>query len=530
MHKPLSLRIALLTIAAPSWGGSASPPVPDAVVDLQTAHGAALVGARWSTAEPGIVTAATRFGGQQRETHDLDLRPDRPGFDEAAWERIEPESLSARRTGGLLSFAWYRTTITVPDRIGEVDCKGAEIVLEIVADDYAEIWIDGRLPLALGERTGRAASGWNAPSRVLLATNARPGQHVDVAVFAANGPLSAPPNNRVWIRSATLDVYSASNAAAAHGIEPASASVERYDATADEILPAALGVERVADGLSFAEGPVWTPDDSGGKLLFSDPNQNVIHRWSAADGLSISRTKSGYAGIDIGRYRQPGSNGLALDPQGRLTICEHGNRRVTRLEPNGDLTVLADRFDGRRLNSPNDLVWRSDGALFFTDPFFGLPGFGADPARELPFTAVFCLLNGELRAVDTDLTGPNGIALSPDERFLYVGNWDDRRKTVTRYELAADGSLHRPTVILDLADAPGDEAIDGVETDAQGNLYVAGPGGAWLISPEGTRLALIRLPELPANFAWGDDGATLYVAARSSVYRFRPLVPGPSRK
>ena len=140
------------------------------------------------------------------------------------------------------------------------------------------------------------------------------------------------------------------------------------------------------------------------------------------------RAKSGYTGTDIGRYHQPGSNGLTFDPQGRLMICQHGNRRVLRVEPHGNITVLADRYEGARLNSPNDLVYRSDGTLFFTDPPFGLPGGFDDPAKELPFTGVFAVRDGEVILVTDELAGPNGLAFSPDERYLYVGNWDPERK------------------------------------------------------------------------------------------------------
>ena len=192
-------------------------------------------------------------------------------------------------------------------------------------------------------------------------------------------------------------------------------------------------IEKLAGGFQFTEGPIWVRD--GGYLLFSDPNNNLIYRWSEDEGVSIYRTHSGYSGTDIGEYGQPGSNGLTLDAQGRVTINEHGNRRVTRLEKNGQLTVLADRYDGKRLNSPNDLVYRSDGALYFTDPPFGLPKFFDDPRKELSFSGVYCLINAELKLVSTDLTGPNGLAFSPDEKYLYVDDWDDKNKVILRYDV-----------------------------------------------------------------------------------------------
>ncbi|MCA9296029.1 MAG: SMP-30/gluconolactonase/LRE family protein, partial [Phycisphaerales bacterium] len=190
-------------------------------------------------------------------------------------------------------------------------------------------------------------------------------------------------------------------------------------------------VHKLAEGFRFTEGPAWSPD---GALLFSDPNANRIYRYEPDGTLTVFRESSGYSGADFASYRQPGSNGLAFDASGRLTVCEHGRRRITRVEPDGTLQVLADRYQGRRLNSPNDLVYRSDGSLYFTDPVFGLPGLGDDPRRELPFCGVFRWTpDGEVTLLASDLRGPNGIAFSPDERVLYVGDWDDDHKAVMRY-------------------------------------------------------------------------------------------------
>ena len=166
---------------------------------------------------------------------------------------------------------------------------------------------------------------------------------------------------------------------------------------------------------------MWHPD---GYLLFSDPNANTIYRWAPEGSVSVFRAKSGYSGFDIGEYHQPGSNGLTLDPNGLLTINEHGNRRVTRLERTGNLTVLADRYQGKRLNSPNDLVYRSDGTLYFTDPPFGLPKAFDDPRKELAFSGVYMVKDGQVTLLTKELSGPNGIAFSPDEKYLYVDNWD----------------------------------------------------------------------------------------------------------
>jgi len=205
---------------------------------------------------------------------------------------------------------------------------------------------------------------------------------------------------------------------------------------------------------------------------------------------------------------------------------------VIRVNPHGDVTVMADSYEGKRLNSPNDLVYRSDGTLYFTDPPFGLPGAFDDPDKELPFSGVFRVEDGEVSLVDGELEGPNGLAFSPDERHLYVGNWDVEHKVMMRYEIDAAGDATAGEV-FDMTDAAGEDALDGIKVDRAGNVYACGPGGIWVLLPAGEQLGLLRLPEAPHNLAWGDqDGRTLYVTALTGVYRMRLGVPGirPTRK
>jgi gluconolactonase len=394
-------------------------------------------------------------------------------------------------------------------------------VLELVLDDYAEIWVDGKLPIVLGQTGGQLVKGFNAPNRVILTRDARAGQQIQLAIFGVNGPISEPPANFIWVRSATLDFYPAGQLGRTTSLP---AKIVRLSPKLTQILPPGSRLEKLAGGFQFIEGPVWHPE---GYLLFSDPNANTIYRWSPEGAVSVFRTKSGYTGFDIGRYHQPGSNGLTLDPNGLLTINEHGNRRVTRLERTGKITVLADRYDGKRLNSPNDLVYRSDGSLYFTDPPFGLPQAFDDPAKELPFSGVYMVKDGKVTLLTRELSGPNGIAFSPDEKYLYVDNWDLKRKVLMRYEVNPDGTLANGKVFHDFTREPEPVALDGIKVDVEGNVYVSAPGGVWILSPAGEALGRIVLPEHDANFAFGDaDGKSLYFTASTGLYRIRVSVPG----
>jgi gluconolactonase len=502
--------------------------LPAAVVDLRTSAGARVVGASWRYMDAKVIEIDhrdpgpdLRASGAPNRTHDVTPHAGDADFDDSAWPVITPEALETRRSHGRLAFNWYRTSVTLPERVGGLDVTGTTVVFELVIDDYAEIWVDGKLPVVLGQTGGQLVKGFNAPNRVVLTTNARPGQRYQLAVFGVNGPISNPPANFIWIRSATLDFYRKGQVG---GTMDAGGSIVRLDPAVDAIVPRDARLEKLAAGFQFTEGPVWHPD---GYLLFSDPNANTIYRWAREGAVSVYRSKSGYAGVDIGEYRQPGSNGLTLDRNGLLTINEHGNRRVVRLERPGNVTVLADRYEGKRLNSPNDLVYRSDGTLYFTDPPFGLPQAFDDPRKELPFSGVFMLRDGKLTLLAKELSGPNGLAFSPDEKYLYVGNWDLAHKVLMRYEVNADGTLSNGRVFYDFMSEPEEVALDGIKVDQRGNVYVAAPRGVWILSPDAQPLGRIETPEHAANFAWGDeDGRTLYLTASSGLYRVRLNVPG----
>jgi gluconolactonase len=507
------------------------PGCPDAVVDLQSDLGVELVQGQWRYSDARVEEIQFVEVGHPDDplgpglipnrTYDVTPHAEAADYDDSGWRTLAPAETQLRLSQGRVCFNWYRIEVTVPDRVGEFDPTGATVVFEVTIDDHAEVWANGSLPHALGDVGGPVISGFNAPNRVLLTDDARPGQRFQIAVFGINGPISASPRNYIWMRTATLDFYGPERA---HPAEPAELDIDRADPGLDGIVGSDAVLERVAGGFVFTEGPVWSPD---GALLFSSPNTNAIYRWHPSGRVSVFRSKSGYSGLDIGRFTQPGSNGLTFDPDGRLTICQHGNRRVIRVEPHGNVTVMADRYDGRRLNSPNDLVHRSDGTLFFTDPPFGLPGVFDDSEKELPFSGVFAVRDGEVTLVTDALEGPNGLAFSPDERYLYVGNWDPERKVVMRYELGSDLDVIDAAVLFDMTGADGEDAIDGLKVDVAGNVYACGPGGLWVISPGGKHLGTLRLPEAPHNLAWGDgDGRTLYVTALTSVYRIRLQIPG----
>jgi gluconolactonase len=502
--------------------------LPAALVDLRTVEGARLVGAEWRYSDAKVVEVEhrepgpdLRASGPPNRTNDIVPHAGVAEFDDSKWQVVDPTALDRRRSHGRLAFNWYRTSVTLPQTVGGFDITGSTVVFELVIDDYAEIWVNGKLPVVLGQTGGQLIKGFNAPNRVVLTADARSGQRFQLAIFGINGPISDPPANFIWIRSATLDFY---RKGVVGGVEDAGGRIVRLDPALDSIVPQGAKLEKVAGGFQFTEGPVWHPD---GYLLFSDPNANTIYRWSPEGSVSVFRAKSGYTGFDIGRYHQPGSNGLTLDPNGLLTINEHGNRRVVRLERPGNITVLADRYEGKRLNSPNDLVYRSDGTLYFTDPPFGLPKAFDDPAKELPFSGVYMVKNGQVRLLIKDLSGPNGIAFSPDENSLYVDNWDLKRKVLMRYEVNSDGTLSNGTVFYDFTSEPEEVALDGIKVDQRGNVYVSAPRGIWILSPEGKPLGRIEPPEHDANLAWGDaDGRTLYLTASTGLYRIRLNIAG----
>ena len=309
---------------------------------------------------------------------------------------------------------------------------------------------------------------------------------------------------------------------------PVQGSIERLDPAINALIPQGAQVEKLADGFAWTEGPVWRK--SGGYLLFSDIPRNTIYKWQQGAGLSMFMRPAGYSGATPSG-RELGSNGLVFDVQDVLVMADHGNRQIARvIDSNATKITLADRYEGKRLNSPNDLVYRSNGDLYFTDPPYGLQGINASPAKEQSFNGVFRLSpDGRLTLLTKDLTYPNGIALSPDEKTLYVAISDGNRPLWMAYDVLADGNVGAGRVFFDpaaLVKAGKTGAPDGMKVDANGNLFATGPGGILVFTPQGKHLGTIVTGERTANVAFGDDGSTLYITADHTLLRIRLSTKG----
>ena len=305
----------------------------------------------------------------------------------------------------------------------------------------------------------------------------------------------------------------------------------RLDPRFDKLLAKNAKVETIARGFIWTEGVAWNKD--GKFLVFSDIPHNVVHKWQEGKGITQFVKPSGYTGKTPRGGKpgdEPGSNGLRFDAQGRLTLCEHGDRRVTRIEKNQTKTVLADNYMGKKLNSPNDLVYHSNGDLYFTDPPYGLPKNYDDPTRELDFCGVYLRKkDGKLILLTKDMSRPNGIELSPDEKTLYVANSDFATPVWMSFPVQADGTLGKGKVFVDgmkwvKEKRPG--LPDGMKVDAAGNLWATGPGGVYVFSPEGAVLGNIDTGTNTANVCFGDDGSTLYIAANHDICRVKTLTKG----
>jgi gluconolactonase len=307
---------------------------------------------------------------------------------------------------------------------------------------------------------------------------------------------------------------------------PTFGTIHRDDPRLDKLIPKDAKIEVLTSGFEWAEGPVWSKE--GGFLLFSDVIKNQIMKWKEGEGVSVFMKPSGYTGV-VEWKPEPGSNGLVIDSEGRLVSCEHGDRRIGRLEKNGGKKTLVDNYEGKRLNSPNDAAYKSNGDLYFTDPPYGLPKQWDDPRRELEWSGVYRLSkDGKLTLLTKEMSRPNGIAFSPDEKTLYVANSDPAKAIWMKFPVNADGTLGKGTVFADVTNMVGKlpGLPDGMKVDRNGNLFATGPGGVHIFAPDGTRLGRIETGEKTANCAWGNDGTTLYITADMYLCRVKTTTKG----
>ena len=304
-------------------------------------------------------------------------------------------------------------------------------------------------------------------------------------------------------------------------------NITRLDPRFDKLIAPEAKLEKVADGFVWVEGPVWNRKDN--YLLFSNIPDNAIVKWQEGKATEIFLKPSGYTGSKPFEGREPGTNGLTYDAEGRLTMCEHGDRRITRLESDGKKTTLADKFEGKRLNSPNDLVFKSNGDLYFTDPAWGLPKTFDDPQKELDFCGVYRLSKaGKLTLLTKELKAPNGIALSPDEKKLYVTESASDRLAWYVFDVQEDGTITNGRKFFDAAAFAKTRkgAPDGLKIDKDGNIFSAGPEGIYVFAPDGTHLGTIETGVPTGNCNWGEDGSALFIAANTAIYRLKTTTKG----
>ncbi len=305
-------------------------------------------------------------------------------------------------------------------------------------------------------------------------------------------------------------------------------SIDRKDPKLDAIIPKDAKIEVLAGGFKWTEGPVW--DKKNNALLFTDIPNNRVVKWSAKDGVSDFLKPSGYTGKEEFKGAEPGANGLAYDKDGNLVLCQHGDRRIARLK-DGKFETLADKYMGKRFNSPNDLVYAKNGDLYFTDPPYGLPKQMDDPKKELDFQGVYKLSpKGEVTLLTKEMSRPNGIALSPDEKTLYVANSDPLKAIWMAFPVNADGTLGKGKLIHDATDDvkknPEKGLPDGMKLDAKGNIFATAVNGVYVFSPEGTLIGRIVTNDKTANCGWGDDGTVLYLCTNDKLTRVKTTTKG----
>ncbi len=331
--------------------------------------------------------------------------------------------------------------------------------------------------------------------------------------------------NRLGMKLVVAGFYSTTLLSTGASADMVPVTITSLEPRFDQLVPNDAKLEKIAEGFTWVEGPVWHKQD--GYLLFSDIPANSIYKWKPSEGVSLFLENSGYSGSTPFTGKEPGSNGLTFDDNGQLVFCRHGDRQIGRLERDGRITVLADHYGGYKLNSPNDLVFKSNGDLYFTDPPFGLPKIFADPDKA-PIQGVYRLSNdGAITLLVSNIKTPNGIAFSPDEKTLYLSDDDPNRMAWLAYDVQADGTLSNGRVLLDATRWRKDSSgPDGLKVDQEGNIFGTRPGGLSVIAPDGTLLGMIDTGQPTSNVAWGEDGRTLFITGGGSVYRLRLTTRG----
>ncbi len=345
--------------------------------------------------------------------------------------------------------------------------------------------------------------------------------------------MSLSNTSRIFARLTGILALSSALVAPALGQAPAKkaypsfGTIERKDPRFDRLVPRDATIEKLAEGFDWSEGPVWIK--SGAMLLFSDVPMNTVHVWKEGKPVGVYLKPSGYTGKSP-RGGEPGSNGLNLDAEGNLILCQHGDRRVARLGSDGKFVTLADKYEGKRFNSPNDSAYKSNGDLYFTDPPYGLLGKNDDPAKEIPFNGVYRIAkDGTVTLLTKEMTYPNGIAFSPDEKTLYVANSDPDKAIWMAFPVNSDGTLGKGRVFFDATawGKAGKKGLpDGMKVDRAGNLFATGPGGVLVFDPDGTHLGTFNTGEATANCGFGEDGSTLFITADMYLGRVKLTTKG----
>ena len=339
--------------------------------------------------------------------------------------------------------------------------------------------------------------------------------------------IDCPSNQIACMKFFYISLVSIILTVAAMGQHRSVGRIVALDPHFSDLFDANASIEVLADTFAWAEGPVWVKQ--GRYVLFSDIPHNTVFKWSEAEGLSLFLKPAGYTGI-LPYSREPGSNGLIINQAGQLVSCEHGDRRISAMPMvHGGKKTLADNYQGRRFNSPNDIVQKSNGDYYFTDPAYGLPMGYADTLRETGFMGVYRLSKAGGVSLLVDSLLPNGIAFSPDEKTLFIGQSDAQKPFIYSYPVKADGTLGQGHIFFDcstlirqgLSGAP-----DGMKVDRMGNLFATGPGGLLVIDPTGKLLGRLETTQPTANCAWGDEGSTLYITAKNMLCRIRTRTRG----